>query len=153
MRLFDPDDSDDAPTPKIHRPKATAKPRTPKPPPPEQAPPAAQALTDMDEDGDIITDCDEITALRWVAANIDATVKKSQAPSKGSWALLKSVRTDDKIREKFWDKYMALAAKQDDKSNDTLGQTGRFTVALLDEMIAYCKPGAQDEDEVASEIL
>lgn len=93
----------------------------------------------------IDTDCDEITALRWVAANVGRSPRKADAPSHAAWNLLASVQEDPDIRKAFWNRHMALAQKQDDGSADTLGQTGRFCRKLLDQMIAECLPADEDE--------
>lgn len=96
-------------------------------------------------DDEIDTDCDEITALRWVAANIGHSPRRADAPSKAAWNLLQSVVDDPDIRKQFWSRHMALAQKQDDGSADTLGQSGRFCRKLLDQMIAECLPADEDD--------
>ena len=86
-------------------------------------------------------ECDEITAFRWVAANVssdgDSTkpVSKEDAPSRAAWNLFCQAQQDDDVRQEVWKKFIALGAKQDDNTGDRLGQSGRFAEKLLRELL------------------
>jgi len=82
--------------------------------------------------------CSENEKLRWVFENMQVEgITAGDAPSIGTYTLLKEIRKNDQMRQKFYEGlWPKLLAKEDAQKTGKLEDTGKETIESIDRLIS-----------------